>query len=408
MSRVYLSDDEDGVANDDKEPEQKDAEEEEEEEVLRWFGELSEDEVEVEDDLGHGRRRCAGYGRASCIGGSTWTAQNCTRNPKLCAKCCTQHGGCEYKRHGEAEMTGFTTWEDQSATTTKSETSDGRLDFATGSDIGLTGIVLAEEIEPFATEVRRNPLVMASADPIGMPSLNRVRTASATKSTGAENSNLHGSQFPPASTGLKWVHSSPPEASDLLFGSKQGVKVRKITQERPSSLVIMPDGQFRRAWDISQAVILLYLAITVPYRVAFNQPAMGVMFCIELLQDCFFYVDIGLNFFTGYYDRASEVVTNLPSVQRNYVTTWFTIDIVACLPIDLTQRIVANKFWCSLRPSGCTSDVNSVQLIRMIKLLRIFKLLKLLRLIRVCHPQASSIRRPDAGIPTPGVLSPPP
>eukprot|EP00854_Cymbomonas_tetramitiformis_P026122 gene26122-32001_t len=136
MSRVYLSDDEDGVANDDKEPEQKDAEEEEEEEVLRWFGELSEDEV-------------------------------------------------------EAEMTGFTTWEDQSATTTKSETSDGRLDFATGSDIGLTGIVLAEEIEPFATEVRRNPLVMASADPIGMPSLNRVRTASATKSTGMNPGQSH-------------------------------------------------------------------------------------------------------------------------------------------------------------------------------------------------------------------------
>jgi len=67
---------------------------------------------------------------------------------------------------------------------------------------------------------------------------------------------------------------------------------------------------------------------------------------------------------------------------------WFTIDIVASLPIDLVQRIVDKRFECSLNaPSNCAADTQvddgNGNLIRMVKLIRMFRLVKMLRLVRI-------------------------
>ena len=43
--------------------------------------------------------------------------------------------------------------------------------------------------------------------------------------------------------------------------------------------------------------------VVVLCRVAFDQPAFGVMFVFEMCMDVYFWVDIVVNFVTAYYDE---------------------------------------------------------------------------------------------------------
>ena len=65
--------------------------------------------------------------------------------------------------------------------------------------------------------------------------------------------------------------------------------------------MLNPNSAFRRNWDIAQAVLLGYIATTVPYRVGFddNVPLWSFYFFLDMCIDLYFYVDLGMNFRTA-------------------------------------------------------------------------------------------------------------
>ena len=154
---------------------------------------------------------------------------------------------------------------------------------------------------------------------------------------------------------------------------------------------IDPNAGFRGKWDLSQAAILLYVAMVVPFRVGYRQPAEGGWYVVDLLIDIYFYVDVVLNFHTGYVDPDDEerVIYEPWAIAREYARTWLSIDIVACLPIDFVIRVSEGRLLCSMAAGGCPEDVSqqdsSGQLLRLFKLLRLFRLMKLLRLARIAR-----------------------
>jgi len=155
---------------------------------------------------------------------------------------------------------------------------------------------------------------------------------------------------------------------------------------------IDPNAGFRGKWDLSQAAILLYVAMVVPFRVGYRQPAEGGWYVVDLLIDIYFYVDVVLNFHTGYVDPDDEerVIYQPWAIARQYARTWLSVDIVACLPIDLVIRVSEGRLLCSMANGGCAEDESgasdsSGQLLRLFKLLRLFRLMKLLRLARIAR-----------------------
>ena len=52
--------------------------------------------------------------------------------------------------------------------------------------------------------------------------------------------------------------------------------------------------------DLAQAIIPAYIALTVPFRVGLKQPAEGGWYVLDLIIDLYFYVDVVLNFVTGF------------------------------------------------------------------------------------------------------------
>ena len=152
---------------------------------------------------------------------------------------------------------------------------------------------------------------------------------------------------------------------------------------------IDPHSTFRGRWDLTQAIILVYVALVVPFRVGYKQPAEGGWYVLDLIIDLYFYLDIFLNFCTGYIDPNDEeqVIYHPGIIAKNYAKTWLTIDVVACLPIDIVLRITQDRLECSLSQGGCPPEDregdSSGQLLRLFKLLRLFRLMKLLRLFKI-------------------------
>ena len=151
-----------------------------------------------------------------------------------------------------------------------------------------------------------------------------------------------------------------------------------------------PDSGFRGKWDLSQAVILLYVALVVPFRVGYRQPAESGWYVLDLLIDLYFYVDVVLNFYTGFVDPDDEerIIYEPTAIAKEYARSWLFIDLIACLPIDLAIRISEGRLLCSVRTGGCPSDLqtdSSGQALRLFKLLRLFRLMKLLRLARIAR-----------------------
>jgi hypothetical protein len=114
-----------------------------------------------------------------------------------------------------------------------------------------------------------------------------------------------------------------------------------LTQGAGCGLLLHPDGQFRKIWDLVQVFALAYVAVLVPFRTGFevDLDVLSAAWFIEMIVDIYFIADIVLNFRTGYFDDGS-LQMDPSQIARNYLTGWLTIDIVSCLPITYIMQLV--------------------------------------------------------------------
>eukprot|EP01052_Picozoa_sp_SAG31_P001659 SAG31_NODE_56_length_29726_cov_41.443312_9_plen_999_part_00 len=138
--------------------------------------------------------------------------------------------------------------------------------------------------------------------------------------------------------------------------------------------MIDPQGNFRKNWDLVQMVLLIYLALAVPYRIFFGQDTepWEFFFILDLAVDVYFIVDIYMSFKTAYITDDGDMQYSPGMVARNYLNTWFLIDFLGCVPVNYIGYL-----------PGVNQDSQTGQANKMFKLLRLARLLKLLRLARV-------------------------
>jgi hypothetical protein len=61
---------------------------------------------------------------------------------------------------------------------------------------------------------------------------------------------------------------------------------------------------------------------------------------IDLIVDVLFWIDIFINFISAYEDRAGLPVTNLKLIAKNYVQTFFFLDLIAVIPVSLIEKMM--------------------------------------------------------------------
>lgn len=195
-----------------------------------------------------------------------------------------------------------------------------------------------------------------------------------------------GKDFNDLSSGL------PPDESECSDAEDD---VKEADRSSEGYFVLHPSNRFRQMWDVMQVVILAYLAFTVPYRVGFREPAYGVWYIVEFFVDVYFWIDLSLNFFTAYWEPGEDddyhYVTDLAKIRKNYLRTWFVIDVLATLPVEYIARDLQGTAACSWSfetypcPSSTSEELSP-------GLKRVLSVLRLLRMLRVARGGGCSTR----------------
>ena len=95
-----------------------------------------------------------------------------------------------------------------------------------------------------------------------------------------------------------------------------------------------PESTFSMFWDVALVLMLLFVTWTVPLRVCFEidielwSPA----FFVDLVVDLFFVADVFINCRTTYFDANGFRETRPKEIFKNYLRSWFAVDVFSCLP----------------------------------------------------------------------------
>ena len=139
--------------------------------------------------------------------------------------------------------------------------------------------------------------------------------------------------------------------------------------------LVYPEHPYRLAWDSALTLLVIFYALVVPLRLAFPLASPSYAQTIfDIICSFLFIIDIGLNFCTAIKLRGSWV-TDHKIIAKVYLKSWFIIDLVSSMPIDLVF----------LGQDASLDDASVANSVKMLKGLRIFKLLRVLRLQRIIN-----------------------
>ena len=85
-----------------------------------------------------------------------------------------------------------------------------------------------------------------------------------------------------------------------------------------------------------------------------------------------------VNFRTAFYDESASLVTSNRAIAVGYLTSWFLIDFISCLPINYLQLVLSSGDNAG-GGNSANSSVKTVRILRSGKLLRIGRLGRILR-----------------------------
>ncbi|CAJ0965582.1 unnamed protein product [Ranitomeya imitator] len=170
-----------------------------------------------------------------------------------------------------------------------------------------------------------------------------------------------------------------------VFGEKPRVPEYKVVSVRKSPFILLHYGPFKACWDCLILLATLYVAVTVPYSFCFNTGkeegvqnqrsppsacdiAVEIMFILgwgkkgEFSTVVYHSTDIILNFRTTFVSESGQVVFSSRLIFLHYIRTWFLLDLLAALPVDLLYSFNINIYF-------------GAHLLKTVRLLRLLRLL---------------------------------
>jgi hypothetical protein len=96
--------------------------------------------------------------------------------------------------------------------------------------------------------------------------------------------------------------------------------------------IILHYSPFRELWDWLIILLCIYAAIIVPYNITFKMEGIIIL---DLVIDLIFFIDIVMNFRTTYVTESGKLVVNQKDIALLYLKTWFVIDFISFIPLEL-------------------------------------------------------------------------
>ena len=154
-----------------------------------------------------------------------------------------------------------------------------------------------------------------------------------------------GSRVNALAQGVAQVGSSFISAGSSIFGIENDDYERRRAERESIMLIqevkgrivmLVPTSKSRQIWNVVLVLVVCWGLLIWPLDLAFNVQS-GIAWQIaELLIDFAFLFDCTMNFFTPYMDHSTNLwVTSPRKIAIHYASTWFFIDFVSSIPINL-------------------------------------------------------------------------
>ena len=168
---------------------------------------------------------------------------------------------------------------------------------------------------------------------------------------------------------------------DELIESKshKKEKFRKLTTEQyytdtVRTKLLMPNSKFKKVWNPMLALILLYTALVMPFRIAFYEVVFwDVWTIVDFIIDGLFLIDVSVNFFSVQVNVDGSLETNHRVIVMGYLKGWFWLDFTASLPFSLVDLF---------QPGEDTPSNKYNSVLRLARLPRLYKLFRVVRILK--------------------------
>jgi len=175
-----------------------------------------------------------------------------------------------------------------------------------------------------------------------------------------------------------------PDSTNVLNKYRESTVDDPLDFGRPTFLIVHPLSRFRKNWDLVMMVVLLYLAVGLPFRMAFFWDLRSLPWEVsDYALDVFFICDLVLNFNTAYYEAELTSQKNLvctrKEIAKNYLKGWFTLDFVCSVPVEPLLLLVAIVTGSEMSQSrSAATATKSLKLLRLVRLVRLLRMMSIL------------------------------
>ncbi len=147
---------------------------------------------------------------------------------------------------------------------------------------------------------------------------------------------------------------------------------------------LSPDALLRSYWELASIWLIVFISITLPYRLAFL-PDWSLGWAIsDFLIDIFFIVDVLANaLFFAYVDQSDgsthgELITERRAIFCNYARSWLVVDLCSSVPAEwFVQSDLFSRTGGQGASGQMTGMLRTTKLIKLLRLLRVTRLYKL-------------------------------
>ncbi|CAD8096093.1 unnamed protein product [Paramecium sonneborni] len=139
--------------------------------------------------------------------------------------------------------------------------------------------------------------------------------------------------------------------------------------------VIAPEEPKKIFWDLVGMGFIFIQMILIPLILTFSLDLDDGFSIFDNIMDCYFIVDIVLQFQTGYYNKGNYI-SQRRMIALNYLKLWFWLDLISSFPYDAIISL-------TIEEDNQQEIQRNTQIIKIMRVLRFVKVIRLMRALKL-------------------------
>lgn len=162
----------------------------------------------------------------------------------------------------------------------------------------------------------------------------------------------------------------------LTYNNKKSLNEASITEQpryKYSRWIIPETSTLKQIWDFYCLLLIIYICIVVPYRLAFAMEDTKAIKTISIVIDVSFLIDIFLQFFSAYFDEVNHrMVETHRDIATMYLKSWFIFDVLSIFPMEF----VVSQFTKKSLVARANESIRIARITKVYKMTRFIRVLK--------------------------------